>query len=656
MNTTKRITLLTVILISNLLISQNEPTFTFGEISTDEMNQTHCSFDSLAEAVVLCDIGESKFVRARDGFNIKFKRHKRVKIFKEAGRDEGTVKIPYYIDSDGRSEKVEFIRAITYNSENGSINQLELEEENIFDEKINENWRQKKFICPNVQEGSIVEFVYIVQTPFIFNLNDWEFQTSIPTEYSQYKVFMIPFYDYVHLGQGIEEWDVQNSEEGSDVFNDYGVEYNYYIHTFGLNNIESFKDESFITSRNDYIKKLDFQLATINNLDGSSDDIMTTWKDQRERLMDHFDFGRYMTRSQNPAKKILKEELSLEGLEEEFKIEKIINYVKTSFIWNRNQSKYASQSPKELQTSKSGNSADLNLFLITLLNEAGIKANPMILSTRENGRLNMSYPLASSTNYVVAFLENNNLIIDGTQPELNHYLIPPYCINELGLVVNNKEDDQWLRIQYKTPSSETNSIKTTINPDEQTMVSDISCKNKFYKAFNQRRYLGSEKDEIKSALEEDFLEVDSVDVIGFENPLEPFTCSFRAVSEMEQLGEYLMVKPLLGLPLSSNPLVMDKRSYPVDFIYPYRNTYKVELIVPDGYKISKLPENTLVKNENVFVQVSYMPNESNNTIQVYAVYEIKKSVYQPEDYSELKSGLDLIAEVMNEDLLIEAVN
>jgi hypothetical protein len=47
-----------------------------------------------------------------------------------------------------------------------------------------------------------------------------------------------------------------------------------------------------------------------------------------------------------------------------------------------------------------GNSADINILLVNLLNKLAITSYPVILSTRDNGTLSPFYPSRSRLNYV----------------------------------------------------------------------------------------------------------------------------------------------------------------------------------------------------------------------------------------------------------------
>ena len=53
---------------------------------------------------------------------------------------------------------------------------------------------------------------------------------------------------------------------------------------------------------------------------------------------------------------------------------------------------FTNKSVKDLLSSKTGNSAEINLFLAGMLNAAGIEAYPVITSTRSNGKIQSDYP------------------------------------------------------------------------------------------------------------------------------------------------------------------------------------------------------------------------------------------------------------------------
>jgi hypothetical protein len=440
-----------------LLLSQNTfaqtPSIEFGVINQNEINMTTYPADPQAEAVVLFDLGDSRFIDTEQGYDILFTRIRRVKILSRAGIKYSEVSIPLY-HKGVNSEIVKSIEAFSYNLVNGKLEKTPLDQSTVYKEKINDQWDVKKFAMPDVRPGTIIEFKYVVETPYHFNLPDWEFQDRIPTVYSKYTVRMIPFYEYVFIAQGVARFDSQESKKDPEkrtwgtVVQSYGqnigsgFEFQDLIHTYVMKNLPAFRDESYITSISDYIVKIDFQLAKFHSPQGSNEDIISTWPLLIDGLLKEDAFGKYLNSCERAAKTILEKELQVENKTELEKCQTIIDYVKSKFSWDGFSNMAASKSVKDLINLKKGNPAEINLLLTALLNSAGIKASPVILSTRDHGKIKSNYPFISFFNYVIVLvkLENQSFLADGADSFTPFNSIPPKCINEKGLIINK---DPW---------------------------------------------------------------------------------------------------------------------------------------------------------------------------------------------------------------------
>src|ERR1700690_3028129 len=104
---------------------------------------------------------------------------------------------------------------------------------------------------------------------------------------------------------------------------------------------------------------------------------------------------------------------------EDEKAYKVFSYVRDNFraIGKEGYSKNSiitHNSLKEVFKKREGNVAEINLLLIAMLRKAEIKADPVILSTRDNGIADPSYPLLAEYNYVIceAHPENNWITLD----------------------------------------------------------------------------------------------------------------------------------------------------------------------------------------------------------------------------------------------------
>jgi hypothetical protein len=605
-------------LIATQLLGAQNISREFGDISHAEMDLTQYDKDTDAGAVILFDLGESRFIDDNKDYNLRFIRTKRIKIFDNSALDHAEISIPFYVDGFERTETVKQIHAYTYNKVDGRILRTALNESDIYEEKINEWWRRKKFVFPNVQEGSVLEVRYVVESPFLFNLTDWTYQDEIPTIYSQYKVRFIPFYEYTFFLQGATSFDMHTTRV-SDKKRTWGtltrqmgrttgrgVEYKERIFTTAMKDVPAFKDESFITSINDYIIKLDFQLSKITYPDGRSEEIINSWPELSKTLLNHFNFGKYIKRSKRFAKKALRKSIELEGQTDLQKIETLIKYVKQNYTWNGNNSKYAAKTAKKFISQKTGNSAEINLFLLALLDAADIEAYPIILSTRKNGKINDKYPFAKYFNNVIVLAGSKQLILaDATNVFLPFHKIPIRCINGKGLMVDKKEPN-WVALKDNNSSLKQHQITITPNPETLKAATSISSVYSDYEAGIFKEKHRNDTASIKdSYLSKDVSQINGVRTRNYDKPEQLYHTFIQGEADIEKIGDKIVISPFLSLPMNENKLIQKKRTYPVDLIYAREESFTAKIHIPEGYDIEYLPDNTDISDDLVDILLNY---------------------------------------------------
>ena len=657
-----------IILVISLLLSQfafsQKKEVEFGEISKKEIEMKMYEKDKEAKAVVLYDKGKTIFFDTNIGYDIRFIRHKRIKIFDKNESQHAEISIPFYVDGYGRTENIRLIEAITYNLQNGKLTRKNLDPTTIYEEQINERWSNKKFVFPNVQNGSILEYRYILETPFHFNLPDWTFQNRIPTIYSEYQVSMIPFYEYVFLVQGISKFDYQNSAVANSkrswgtINKSYGqnvgggIEFQDYVHTYVLKDIPAFRDESYISSINDYIIKMDFQLAKVHRPSGGTSDIISNWSALNEGLLKNEKFGKYLKNSSKMAGDVLSEKLNLAGMDKRQKAKDIIEYVKNNFEWNGYYGKYASQSAKDFFAKKKGNVADINLFMIALLNKAGIGTEPLILSTRNHGKIPSEYPFDYFTNYVIALVNTDYpFLADGTEEFLAYNKLPTRCINEKGLIVKKRDEPRWISLKNNLLSMEKSIINMTIDTITSDIIAKVLIQSTEYQSFLARKRFKNNLTKIKDFYESRIGDIKNSQTVGYEKKNLPYSINFETNSETEKLGNNIVIRPFLKLPLSKNQLTQKERTHPIDFIYPWEDQFESTLGVPEGYFLFEIPQGYMVNNELVQISLDY--SFDNSILTVKGNYKFKKPLYVANEYSQIKNYMDEIVKYFNQSIVLE---
>ena len=189
--------LLAIILFFAIFCSTiNAQEFKLGKVSIAELEEKEHPKEPSAVAAILFKKGNVRFEYSESqGFQVLTVVQTRVKIYKKEGYDWANQSVKYYLDNS-LSESVSFSDAVTYNLVGGKIEKTKLKSDGEFIEKINKYWGRKKIAMPNVKEGSVIEFEYTIKSSIIGSLRDWDFQTSIPVNYSEFTTYIPEYYEY----------------------------------------------------------------------------------------------------------------------------------------------------------------------------------------------------------------------------------------------------------------------------------------------------------------------------------------------------------------------------------------------------------------------------------------------------------------------------
>jgi hypothetical protein len=614
----------------------------FGFLNQSHLDLKKCEYDPEAEAVVVFDKAYTRFVNTDEGYNIVTERTVRIKVLTDDGVKWGEIDIPFYMSNDV-FEKISNIQAFSYNFDNTGLVKTALRKEDCHEERVSENWYRIKFAIPNVRAGSLIEYTYSYLSNYLFNLNDWEFQWKIPVLKSEYSVGMVPHYQYQYMLQGAKKFDV--FQNGTDGFERtvYGIKFMDNNFIFGMNNVPAFKDETFISSVRDYIMKIDFQLSKVIRSDGAATDVISTWPMLVKEMLEDSDFGGFARSAQKSADKIFDID-SVSKLPVQQRFDSIVNFVKQQFKWNDEFRMRTKKSQKELLKSRTGNSAEINLLTIGLLNAAGIKANPVLVSTRNHGKVKMDYPFLNSFNSVVivAELENGPVLTDATDNLIKHNTIQLDCVNGSGLVIQKSESVSWLNLNPRGLSRTKTSIISEIVG--RTMISNIVINATDYDGVQLRKQYGENKEKLtKHILEENETLTDgSLQIKNMSNAKSPYVLYYQVSNLVGGTDDKLYFSPLLKEAPYTQPFKQQIRTYPIDMIYPHLRSFVCTVKIPSGYEVEFLPDNKKFSTDEL--ELDYQISNVEDKVLVSLMYAFKKPVFQAEEYEKIRKFYqDLIA-------------
>lgn len=653
----KALLLVLGISMSYLISYGQKKEFKFGKISPEEFQIKSTGEDSSAAAIKIFDVGNCYFQFGANGFVYVFERHFRYKILNKSGYDYANYKIGLYKSSGGGKEDLMSMDAATYNMVDGKMVISKMGKDAKFSEEFNKQFTYKKFALPNVKEGSIIEFKYTIKSDFIFNLRGWNFQSDVPTLYTEYNVTIPEYFSYKRNFNGVISVNQTKHEETNVNFSGESASATY--DQYSLSNVPALKDEAYITTLDDYRPSLDFELMGTQFPNQIYKDYTGTWPKIVTTLSTDENFGAFVHRN-GYAKSVLPG--ILKGEKDSLAIVKLIfNYVKDNVKWNQDYNMYAAgTNPKAVFEKKAGTSADINLSLISLLLEAKINAKPVLISTRDNGA-HPGYPVITKFNNVIAVvnIDNKDILLDATEKDMQIGMVGYENLNHQGLQVDLKKlNSKWI---FTEPifSNERIFNYNLVLDKENKLKGTVSQYSRGYAALNLRNRYRTKNNEVEFLKEfkkdKSGLEIANYKIANLDQTDELLTESMEVVIEdnVEEAGNLIYFTPLLFERTKENLFKHDKRVFPVDFAYPIKENYRITVSFPEEYEIEKLPQGGIYKLPEGKGSFTITFLGQGKTLLVKSVIDITKSQYSPNDYFDLKELFKTIVQKQAEQIVFK---
>ncbi|WP_194768737.1 DUF3857 domain-containing protein [Tamlana sp. I1] len=625
------------------------------KVTLDDLKASTFLKDSTANALVIYEYGNS-YVDKLD-YKLKTEKKFKIKILNQEGFSNANVLIHLY-NKNNRAEEVDNILATTYNQVNGKVETTKLKEEHIYREEYDKNHTLVKFTLPNIKAGSVITYGYTITSPYMFKYHGWDFQSEIPKLYSEYNT-SIPAYWKYHIklvggkNLAVNDADLKRNclEVGRGGYADCA------IGKYVMKDVPAFIEEDYTTTKQNYLARLEYELETFQDAEGVKTHYTKTWEDVDKELRTDKDIGRQLRKSVD-----LEDFLSNETITETDALKKtkaIYNYVQSNYTWNEEYNIFNEVAIKELIENKSGNVSSINILLHNLLKEAGIDVYPVLLSTRNNGFPTYLYPVLSEYNYLIvqATINDQNYLLDATDPYLNFGQLPFRCLNTQGRLFDFKNESKWIDL---TPNTATSSYYILeLNFDESNNLSGkINSKKTGYHALNSKKDYFKNKDAYLKALENSMVECEISDFqTHTENINHPdFQESYYVNQEIENVGNKIYLNPLLIHFFKENPFKLQERTYPIDFGYKDTYLYNVTLKVADSYSITEVPKTVALQLPNSTGNIIFSAKKYNNIINMTLKISFKEAVYHPNFYPYLKEFMDKIIDIQNNSIIILSKN
>lgn len=615
------------LLITNLCFSQEHKFLAYPKFDEGDLKKPHSLIEASAPAEILYN---SVRYNIKD-ISCEKTIYSKIKIYDKKRSDEWlNIEIPVM-----SGEMMSDFEVNVYNYQDNKINKITINKKDQLKENVVKGLKFYKLAIPNISDGSVIEYSYKL-TIGIFNLN-YYLEYSIPVVYQEYSLEAPDKIDYSFNSVGNL---IRPQYRVSTMENRLAVGYN--IYRFGFDNMKSIQKENHLKNNDRYrayirpeLKKYSVGYFTYES-SGS-------WNKIAERLKENENFGGYL---KSNIKDVIPENIRTYYLPLE-RASKIFDFVKNNYKWNKQFGIISSQNLKQFIKLKSGNSADVNLTLVALLRHAGLEAHPFLISTVDNGILNIFSPNLNNLNHVLASVKINNQLYfyDATSFNSRVNIMPERDWNDFGILIEN---DKATDVSF----SNTNISKKNLTVKADIDINNTEIKGTFIKNenglyaieaydeydINRDKYNQNFKSEFSADIKE--IESKLLDNGEFESQMK-----FSSSTLMDVVGDKIILNPLLFLNVGNEVFDQkEERKNQIDFISAFTREKRVEITIPDGYKVSSLPKPKKIVTDDKEISYTYKVEFVDHKISVLSKVDVLSQNYPKEYYTSFKHIWKVISE------------
>ncbi|MEM8999699.1 MAG: DUF3857 domain-containing protein [Bacteroidota bacterium] len=670
-----RVKILPFFLFAVLYITAQENNFKFRKVSKDEVAQVEHPLEKDAEAAILYKKERVYYdYDGSNGFRIIRNVHHRIKIYDKSGLDWGTVNVSLYTSQNGE-ETISSVKGYTYNLENGKVVETKLKKEGIFKEKVNKYRNKTSIAMPNVKEGSVIELEYKIISDFVTNIDDFQFQYGIPINKVEVSVEIPEYFVFKRHGKGYYPIDLkqstrtrkvnvvykeknQNTVVGGPTKSNLGTwDFSENIYEVNVSNIPSLKEVVYTDNINNYRSAIKFELASTRFPNRPYKNYSLSWEDVAASIYKFDDFGGELKKTR--LVKDYVDGMKGQSQSKSEMLQQIYDYIKNNITWNNYYGVFCENGIKKTLDEKTGNVADINLTLVTMLRYAGFDANPVLVSTKSHGI--PLFPTREGFNYVIAAVNTgqSTVLLDATEKMGAIGILPPRAMNWKGRLIKKEGTSVEIDLTPKELAKELVFMNASILEDG-SVAGKVRKQLTHNYAYDYREsHKGETWDEIMDGMEERYLDIE-VNDLELKNEKEcnkPLveSCSFSRENQAEIIAGKIYFRPALFMALNENPFKLEQREYPVDFSYPQSKRLTVNFMLPEGYQIESAPESKAIGLPDGLGTFKYVIKQNGSQLQFNCQTDINRAIIPPNYYESLKEFYDQMLVKQTEQVVLSKI-
>ena len=341
------------------------------------------------------------------------------------------------------------------------------------------------------------------------------------------------------------------------------------------------------------------------------------------------------------------------------KAEAIYNQILKTIRWNGDYSVFPEFPASKLPEHHEGNSADLNLWLWSVLRQADFDALPMLVSTREHGTIFRDCSVVSQFNSVIVYLriDGKEYFLDATDLHRPMYLPPSELLGTSGYCLDRKKPF-WADINYSRKSKTSSLINLYAGKTDTTRFTmDFSFDDYFALKYRDMVDHSGKKETVLSILGKanSSVSIEKIEAENMDSCSLPFKIHVEGFTThlVNNSGKLIYLNPMIIPRTFENPFLEDDRVYPVDFSFPENNLSSMIIHFQDGMSIESLPLPTNLSIPKEMLSYMYSASSPNQLIYISSRFTISNLHVPANYYSSLKGLYAKMIEKLNEPVVFQ---
>ncbi len=574
----------------------------WGEFTREELFATHFPEAPRADAVILVDDG---IMRIDDSIHMKFQRHRRTKIFTEAGVSRSQMRIPL-----GPGERIEDLRAHTIVPPNREVKV----EGDAVREEVGPNGRELVVTFPEVAPGVILEIQYEHRSDDLSVVDPWTFQNRDFTRVSRFDILVPDGLSFATFFVGFPDADPPSERKRVNDPDKPSREVNRT--RWRLENQAPVADLPYLVSAEDARGAVYVQFESFLT-DRESRGFQRTWEELATIAA-----GRDAALLATAGNRSAGATAALAGATTPAEKAKSLR------AWA--QSEPGLEGPVR------------NLVLASALRDAGVGVEVLRIRTRDRGGFRPEWRALRGLNHTIVKVDlpSGTVFADASDPHLPFAILAPSSRVTTGLRIA-EANGELVAIDPGAPKS-ARTAKTTARIDGAGALAAKSVlKLTGDDAWEARRTIaalgetGWAKNLVASRGPE--ARIETVEVKGLDTPGELFAAKIvwavpgwasRRETTTSGPGPFLLAG-------ADNPFAETSREFPIEFGWTGTTKEELKLTFPEGSSIDRLPKKTSTRAGQLAYSVTW--EKKDGAVRAVRKFAIGEESIPASEYSDVRS-------------------